>query len=171
MDFNKDFPSLRLGYEHVKDVLQEQAELAHHYVNRAITLFSIATAVIGIGLPLLFTQRMSEHYLIGHVSIVVLSPIPILLYVVVVYYSWKIYQKEFLKTISSPTKVTEDFLELQPEEFYSNMIQHITSAFEENEEIIKGKEQNLTKLIIYVIAEAITMISLVLILFSFGFLG
>jgi len=59
-ELKKDFPSLQLAYEHVKDVLHEQKETVRDYANRAITLFSVATAIIGIALPL-FISRNPEY--------------------------------------------------------------------------------------------------------------
>jgi len=48
---NKDFPSLELGYEQVKDVLQEQAELHVIMPIELLPYFSIAIAVLGIAFP------------------------------------------------------------------------------------------------------------------------
>ncbi len=172
MSNGEKHPSLRLSYEQVKDVLHEQEEIAHNYVNRAISLFSVGTAISGIGLPLLFTRHIPQCYLFGLIPITVFSVIPLLLYVEVINYSWKIIRREFLKTVSSPEKIiTEGFLDLEPERFYSDMIQHIALAFTENENIIRSKQSNLIKLTFYTVGEAATLITLALLLSAFGFFG
>ena len=55
-----NFPSLKLGYEQVNDALKDQVEAVRDYESRAITLFSVAVAVLGIGMPLLLTKAVSQ---------------------------------------------------------------------------------------------------------------
>jgi ABC-type polysaccharide/polyol phosphate export permease len=62
----------------------------------------------------------------------------------------------------------DDFIELEPDKFYSNMIQHISSAFDENESIIKQKENDLKWLIALTLLETSTIVCLTLLFFSFG---
>jgi len=169
---NKDFPSLKLGYEQAKDVLREQAEIARDYANRAITLFAVATAVIGIGLPLLFTKQVYQHYLTANIPAISLSVLPILLYVGVFVSLWLVIRPEFIRTVGSPNILLDKgYLNLEPSDFYSEVIQDIASTFSENEKIIKRKERCLTKLIACMMIEVTMVIILVLLFSSFGFLS
>ena len=158
-----DLPSLRLGYEQIKNVLHQQAEIARDYVNRAITLFAVATAVIGIGLPLLLTERTTNH-----VPAISLSVIPILFYAAVIVYFWKVVRPEYLRTVSSPKIVIEEYIDLNPDGFYSETIQDIDSTFNENQKVIKRKENAFITLIVLVIGETVSAVSLVLLFFAFG---
>ena len=129
MELNKDFPSLNLGYEQVKDVLQEQVEIARNYSNRAITLFSIAIAVLGIGLPILLTRFVSTFIICDNVPLVVCSVIPIIMFVFVFVYFWKVYKMNLFEKITIPDIIIDEFIKLEPNKFYSEMLQHINLAF------------------------------------------
>jgi len=131
----------------------------------------VGTAVIGIGLPLLFTSHIKDIYLFGHIPITFFSVIPLILYVAVLNYSWKIVRGVFLKTVISPEKiVTDGFLELEPKTFYSDMIQHISLAFSENEGIIQSKQNDLIKLAFCTFLEVAALIILILLLSAFWIL-
>lgn len=168
MKSDKDFPSLKLGYGQVKDVLQEQVEIARDYSNRAITLFSIAIAVLGIGLLLLLTRVISVSIICNHIPLIVFSVIPIILFVFVFVYFWKIYKMNIFVEIANPDIVINEFIELEPNKFYSEMIQHINSAFDKNEIVIRKKEKDLKILIVLTLSEISTLIILTLLFFSFG---
>ena len=163
-NLESDFPSLKLGYEQVKDVLPNQIESVREYENRAITLFSVAVAVVGIGMPLLLTKVASQ------------SPcwlttllIPIILFVFVYLYFWKIYRLKLMKEISDPEVVIKEFIELEPQRFYSDMIQHINEAFAENEVIVRQKGKDTVWLIVFTLAEVSSVVILALLFFSFRF--
>jgi hypothetical protein len=173
VDLEKDFPSLKLGYEQIKDVLREQATITQNYISRAITLFAIATAVIGIGLPLLFTgPKLSYTNLILHVPVICWAVLPLLIYAIVIFISWSIIRPSQLKTISSP-KILQDegYLQLEPGAFYSELIQDITENFNENEIIIERKEKDLIWLSVFVFTQTMFVVMIVLLFFAFGFFG
>jgi hypothetical protein len=161
-----DFPSLRLGYEQIKDVLKEQKEINRDYLARAMTLFSVSTAVIGIGLPLMFTQKVVSLYLVKPlIPLTTLSVIPILIYAVIVFYTYSIWKKESLVTMENPTLIKDEFLELDESKFYSDMIQHIESGFIKNEKVIQRRAQHLSYLTNWVIIET-SIVVLFAIVFS-----
>lgn len=167
-----DFPSLKLGYEQVKDTLHKQATIVSNYVNRAITLFAVATAVIGIGLPLLYTAHIPQQDLIVRIPAIVLLVIPASLYACHFRYLWRVIRPEFIKTVASPKiLLAEEYLELETNNFYSEVIQDVASTFSENEDVIREKERNLIKLIKCVTWEAAVVVILVLLFSSFGFFG
>ena len=135
MHADKVTPSLSIGYEQIKDVLKDQVEVAREYENRAVTLFAIAIAVIGIGIPLLFTKIASKTLWL------IPSVIPIAIFVFVCFYFWKVYKLKPMKQMSEPKKIITDFISLEPKVFYSDMLKHLDSAFIENDEVIKHKEK------------------------------
>ena len=165
-NLDKDFPSLRIGYEAVKDSLNNQRQVVQDYINRAITLLSIATAVIGIGVPLLYAQNITKLYLFKpYIPLTTLSAVPILAWGVAVYYSCGVLKKESLTTIDNPSIIKDEFVTLTENKFYSDMIQHIDNAFKENEKIVKRKADNLRPLVWWVIIETV-MVVLLAIAFS-----
>ena len=167
MELNKEFPSLKLVYESILDTLKEQTEISRDYVNRAITLFSVGTAVIGIGLPLLFTKHFSDLKIFKTLPFVDLFFIPILLYIGVIVFFRLVCNNEYLETVNSPTIVKDDYLELEPDIFYSEMIQNIEESFKKNEVVIKNKEKALTSLIGFTIAEVLMVIIPAILFFTF----
>jgi len=156
----KDFPSLKLGYEQVLDSLKNQAEISRDYSNRAITLFSIAIAILGIGLPILFNSHI-------HGLPVLLAVIPVIVFVFVYFSFWKVYSMKPMIEIASPLSVISQFITLQPIQFFSESIQHISSAFTENEVVLKKKEKGLNWLIALTLIEVSTLVILTLLFFSF----
>lgn len=164
-ELESDFPSLRLGYEQVKDSLKEQVEIVRNYENRAIMLFSVAITILGVGMPLLLTKATSQslHWL-------VVSLIPIVLSVFVYLYFWKTYRLSLMRQISDPGAIISEFIELKPQRFYSDMIQHISEAFAKNELVIRQKEENLRGLIVFAVLEVSSIVVLALLFFGFGFL-
>ena len=164
-DLQKDFPSLKLGYEQVNDALKDQVETVRDYENRAITLFSVTIAVLGIGMPLLLTKAASQslYWLTA-------SLIPIILFVFVYLNFWKTYRLRLMKQISDPEVVISEFIELETQKFYSDMIQHINEAFAENEVVLRQKEKSLRVLIAFTLGEVSSVVVLALLFFSFGLL-
>lgn len=164
-DLQKDFPSLKLGYEQVNDALKDQVETVRDYENRAITLFSVAVAVLGIGMPLLLTKAASQS-----LCWLATSLIPVVLFVFVYLYFWKTYRLRLMKQISDPEVVISELIELEPQKFYSDMVQHINEAFAENEVVIRQKEKSLRVLIAFTLVEVSSVVVLALLFFSFGLL-
>ena len=164
-DLQKDFPSLKLGYEQVNDALKDQVETVRDYENRAITLFSVTIAVLGIGMPLLLTKAASQslYWLTA-------SLIPIILFVFVYLNFWKTYRLRLMKQISDPEVVISEFIELETQKFYSDMVQHINEAFAENEVVLRQKEKSLRVLIAFTLGEVSSVVVLALLFFSFGLL-
>lgn len=164
-NISSDFPSLQQGYEQVKNVLQDQVEIVSAYNNRAITLFSVAVAVLGIGIPLLLTEVAAQS-----LFWLILSLIPIVVFAFIYLRFWKVYRLRLMKQISDPKVIVEQFLELEPQTFYSDMIQHISEAFAENEVIIGQKEKDMKYLIALTLVEVSSVVVLALLFFSFGLL-
>ena len=155
-----DFPSLRLVYEQIKDALAQQKEVARDYANRAITLFSVATAILGIGLPMFYTKQIFATYLINKwIPLSALSVIPILIYVQIILVSWQIWLMQPIITLDNPEKIN-DFLELDEAHFYSDMIQHTQKAFGKNKAVIQRKVQYLRQLVIWTIVETAVIVVL-----------
>lgn len=161
---DSDFPSLKLGYEQVKDVLRDQVELIRDYRNQAIMLFSVSVAVLGISFPLLFSKTVSKSLWL------IAALVPVVIFLQVYRYFDRAYRLEEMKQITNPKTITEEFIELEPAAFYSDLIQHIADAFEDNEKIIAQKAKELQWLIGLTLAEVSSVVVLVLLFFSFGLL-
>ena len=158
-----EFQSLRVGYEAIKDSLKNQREVIQNYINRAITLFSIATAVIGIGLPSLYAQNITKLYLINPwFPLTYLSIIPVMVYGVNVYLFYCVLKKDLIITMDNPTIIKKEFVSLEENHFYLDMIQYTEDAFKKNEIVVKRKADNLQTLVGFVITETAIIIALVI---------
>jgi hypothetical protein len=69
---SEKYPSLNLAYEQVKDILIQQKETIRDYRSRAITLLVVATAVVGVGIPIGFTEELKNIVLFGSFTVLTL---------------------------------------------------------------------------------------------------
>ncbi len=159
-DLAVKYPSLKLAYEHVKDVLSEQNETARSYVDRAITLLSVATATIGIGVPLLYNKGVLQKWFLPGIRQVTASGIPVVIFFVIALYAYRAIKTPPFKTKDEPKAIRDEFAKLQPEEFYQEMINRIEKASKENESVLKIRHDALSILLWLTIVETIVMVFL-----------
>ncbi len=152
------YPSLDLGYEHVKDILIQQKETVRDYGTRAITLLAAATAIVGIGIPIGFTQSLDKVALFSSFTGRDIAIIPILIYVTIAMLAWRVYRFRAVKTMNEPEIIYRNFIKLKPIVFHHEILLHTIEAFRSNAEIIREKQDGLKVLLPFVITEAIVVI-------------
>ena len=120
-------PSLPGGYDRIRDVLWQQSQVADHIDTKCAVYWGVATAVIGIGLAVAFTQTADPHKAI--VWLWVGAGVAYLI-------TTALFLAEQLPTrfelVNGPQVVRERFWVLPLDEFQYEMSLHIEDAFEEN---------------------------------------
>ena len=104
MTTKEKYPSLYLAYEQVKNVLADQIQTASVLETKASTLFAIATAMIGIVIPVGLNRITSDT-----LWLVILVVIPIGLYVCVWWLFRAVYSLQSFAELGDP-KTIEDYL-------------------------------------------------------------
>lgn len=142
------YPSLDLAFDWVRGVLERQSSTADALDAKTATIFSIGTAIFGLGLgiPLsileisfneLFTQPLAWIVSITYV-IIALSAI----------YSLWVRRYE---QMDNPVIIREDFWNLPPSQFKTELLSHLEDAYEHNEAILLRKAWT-TRLIVPAVA-------------------
>jgi hypothetical protein len=153
MTTKEKYPSLHLAYEQVKNVLPDQIQTASVLETKASTLFAIATAMIGIVLPIGLNRITSDKY-----WLVILTVIPISLYL----YAWWLFRAVYsLKSFAElgDPKTIEDYLNDSPDEFMKEAIRETKKAYEHNEGILEKKREMVRCLLPIVITEMMTLVA------------
>ena len=126
--FASQFPSLELSYQHIRNVLEQQAQIADVLGMKAASLWAVATAVVGIVIPLAFFKR--PDYLSGW-SLALLIIIGFF-YLSCTCLSWFIIFPKRYYGIANIEKIKTEFASLQKERFMVDMISHIEESYKQN---------------------------------------
>lgn len=157
-----DYPSLNMGYSLISNCLRDQRETARSYTNRALTIFSVASAIIGIGLAFGFSITEIPH--IWHNLLVeVLSILPVALYFILVRFAYLAIKPRHIETLDDPSGLDDKLLSLSAEDFVTEMIERIKNSFEENQKALSIKADSLTLLIPILILETVAVVSAVIV--------
>jgi|GEM_PF-6509398 len=129
-------PALDLSFEWVKDVLSKQCADVDAIDNKAITLFSVATAIVGLGLGIpIGTSTLPLKYFIssplGWISVFSYAVVAIL----TVYSLWV----RTFETLDNPVTIREWYWQLTPFQFKINILTYLEDSFEQNQSKLKRK--------------------------------
>jgi len=161
-NLTEKYPSLQLAYEHVKDLLWRQKETARSYAERAILLLAASTAVVGIGIPILFNKTAYyKLYFLPGIPQGMVSSIPITIYLAIAVLTYLIVKLHPFKSMDEPSKILKSFAVRPNTKFYYDMIKNIEKAFKDNKKILERRATMLTLLIIATIVNTIIMVFLV----------
>ncbi|MDO8531263.1 MAG: hypothetical protein Q7T26_03700 [Dehalococcoidia bacterium] len=129
-------PSLDLAWDWVKDVLEEQVKSAEFYSNKAIQIFSFATAVAGIAIPLRLKEPLqSIQFIPDSLS----TLIALAAYILVSGFTLTLLWGKDLTLLRNPITMREDFWNLEPQDFKVQILTHMEDAFTENAKILRTK--------------------------------
>ena len=131
------YPSLHSAYERIQDVLWQQAQTADHLDSKAATFWSIATAIIGIGVPIaLSIDNASVKY-------ETLWLMPILSYGIgTIGFLIEYFPRRF-ELMNHPGYLRDDFWELEPAKFEQELALLMEGAFLKNASQLKWKTWSL----------------------------
>jgi hypothetical protein len=158
-------PSLDLAFDRVKGVLYDQKHMAAEYSTRIATLFSVATAVLGIGLPI-GLSKLSTPFNPAWTVHFVLAMVAILFYLIVVAVTVYGFWLRPFDTMDDPIKIRKEFWDLSPSEFKVQILAHIENAYTQNATNLKRRAYATQSLIVLVsIQTTILLFALVFALF------
>ena len=125
------YPSLDLSYDLVKGVPYNQTELAEKYDAKLAILLSVATGIVGIGVPISVSilgdaiKPWSSSFI---VILVVMA-----MYVFIAITALVGFWMRSYHVIDNPVIIREDFWGLTPWKFKEQILVHIEEAYELNE--------------------------------------
>ncbi len=120
-------PSLDLAYEWVKDVLDSQVQDAESLITRAVTMFSVDTAIMGFVFPLtLFSSTVK-------LSIFPFGIIALALYAVLIILTvYSLVIRGFI-SLKNPIIIREWYWNMETQEFRMELLTHLEDAFTKNQ--------------------------------------
>jgi hypothetical protein len=150
-------PSLDLAFDWLKDVLVDQEKTSETYNNRVMLLFSAATAILGIGIPLglgqdfhLLKSPLSQEGWLLVVSIIAYGICSITTIV-------GVWPRKFLK-LDNPITIREEFWDLSPEDYKTQILTHTEDAYTNNNIQLKWKTRAIYSLIFWLTIETICLV-------------
>jgi len=153
-DFQK-FPSIDLAFDWVKEVLAKQSSTVDSLDSKTATLFSIGTAIfgLGIGIPL----SISNITLLD----ILAYPLGWLLSLTYAYIAlssiYCLWVREY-DQMNNPIIIREDFWALSKEQFKTELLSHIEDAYEHNEAILLRKSRATMFIVPAVVLEALFLV-------------
>ena len=121
-ELSAQYPSLRLAYEQVKDVLSGQEQTSSILDNKISTLFGVSTAIIGIGIPLIISMITTPFRLEIIIPVSLLLLVVISIYIMIVKACFSAYKlKEFI-TMDDPNEIRKKMWDVDPAIFYHEIL-------------------------------------------------
>ena len=149
----EELPSLDLSFDWVKGVLDDQSATANVLDTKALTLFSVATAVLGISVTFGIPSLASAATLRMTFAATALGA-----YILVVYYSVRaVWVREFA-TVDDPATIREDYWYMPTKQFKLEILAWIERIYEENKTQLDKKGQAAKYLVPSVAVEVICLV-------------
>lgn len=115
-------------FDWVRGVLYDQRTTATRYIERIVTLFSFATAIVGLGLPLLSSQgEIPQSLLIAAIVAYACTAVAVL---------YGLFPRGF-NTADTPSETESLFKKYGPQKFGRELLEEIKTAYECNEPKLK----------------------------------
>ncbi len=150
-------PSLDLSFDWVKPVLENQERNAEIYNNRLLVLFSVATTILGIGFPLAFGDLSKVLHIPYSLAawLIVVSFISYILSACVL--AAGIWPRKFIR-LDDPTKIREEFWDLQPSKFKEQILVHTEDAYTSNNHQLRCKARSIYGLAFLLPIETVSLV-------------
>jgi hypothetical protein len=131
------YPSVDLAFDWVKGVLYHQKQLAEEYNTKLATLFSVATGVLGIGLP--FGAKIGEHALEPWSNSFIAIVVAMVVYFVIAILAVIGFWMRSYRVQDNPVIIREDFWALAPWKFKEQILVHLEDDYEANNKTLKWR--------------------------------
>lgn len=129
--------SIDQSFDWVKGVLYDQRKLAEEYNGKLSLLLSVATGILGIGLPL--GAKIGEHafepWSSSFIAILVAMVTYFLIAVLAIVGFWM----RNYNTLDNPVIIREDFWKLAPWKFKEQILGYLEDAYKSNETSLKWR--------------------------------
>jgi hypothetical protein len=179
-DLEKKYPSLKLAYEHVKDVLNEQEQTASDLDTKIATIFGASTAIFGIGMPLILSfldikgitklSDIRQALSIGMITAILVGLV-IVSWVIITRKSLNSYGLKKFITMNNPEEIRQNLWSVDNIQFYHEILLNIENAYFENDEKLKQKANITDSLFDWLIIHIVSILSLLLFVFLLKAIG
>ena len=139
---NKDnntgpYPSIDESFDWVKGILYDQRQLAEEYNGKLSMLLSVATGLLGIGLPLgaKITEHAFEPWSGSFIAILVAMVVYFLIAILAIVGFWM----RNYNTLDNPVTIREEFWQLEPWKFKEQILGHLEDAYKSNERSLRWR--------------------------------
>lgn len=124
------YPSIDQAFDWVKGILANQKELDEIYTGKLATLFTVATAILGIGLPLgaKITQDAFSPWSSSFIAILVAMGAYFFIAILVVIGFWM----RDIHLMDNPVIIRKHFWALSPWKFKEQILLHVEDAYKLN---------------------------------------
>jgi hypothetical protein len=131
------YPSLDLSFDWVKDILYHQTKLAEEYNAKLVTLLSVATGVVGIGVP--FGVKIVEGAFKPWSSSFIAILVAIVTYVLIAILAAVGFWMRNYHLQDNPVVIREDFWKLAPWKFKEQILVHVEEAYKLNNHALRWR--------------------------------
>jgi hypothetical protein len=179
-DLEKKYPSLKLAYEHVRDVLNEQQQTASDLDTKIATIFGISTAIFGVGMPLILSllningiTKLSEFWQAASIGLItaILVGLIILSWIIITRKSLNGYRLKNFITMNDPEEIRLKLWSVPQSEFYHEILLNVEKAFFDNDEELKRKTTITDSLIDWLIVQIVSMLAFLFFVFLLKAIG
>ena len=131
-------PSLAIAYEQLKGVAETQMSHGADIDAKASAMFALATAMVGIAVPLVLI-RLGTGHPIPHFEVLVwLSLVPVVLYVAALFLFVRLYWLAKYQDLNDPDQIKR-IIKLSTEDAYISLYRGIESIHKNNRSINNRK--------------------------------
>lgn len=150
----KDYPSIKLAYDWVRAVLTEQGQIAASHDNKSAVLWAVATAIIGVGIPIGINKAfmLLNHGLYIMIATLVIYVLATITAIIALF-------PRRVETMKHPKALRDRYAVLPEEYFVEYLYQDIEQGFSENDKIVKLKGWSGFLLFILTFVEALLIVS------------
>lgn len=143
------------SFDWVKGVLYDQREVAEGYNGKLALLLSVATGILGIGLPLgaKIGEYAFESWSSSFIAIVVVMVTYFAIGVLAIVGFWM----RNYNTLDNPVIIREDFWKLAPWKFKEQILVHLEDAYKSNERSLKWRAWSIQAIIILLPIETLAL--------------
>lgn len=131
------YPSIDLAFDWVKGVLYHQKQLAKEYNAKLSVLFSVATAILGIGLP--FGAKITEDAFSPWSSSFIAILVAMVAYFIIAILAIIGFWMRDYRVLDDPVIIREEFWALSPWKFKEQILVHLEDAYRSNDATLKWK--------------------------------
>lgn len=148
---SQDFPSLELAYDHLKGLLEGQAQLYESLRAKANNVWAAGTAITGVGIAWGLRGDPDNSYLLlvvlgaSVLSYLVATILALLLY----------YPKRAIILMTNSTIIREEFWVLPEKAFKTEMLLHVERAWSTNNNVLNITGQIVRILSVVVLSETL----------------
>ena len=157
-----------LAYDQIKGLVEAQKAHGAHIDSKSSTMIAVATALVGIAIPLVLGQFWNKEFQYRDVLLWA-TLLPVFAYLVTACLFWRTYRLKKYLDVNNPDEV-KNVIKLTLEAGYESLYKSVEKAHVHNKKINDGKVKNFGCLLIAVLVQTLTIViwSFLVAFFSFS---